>query len=86
MNAIKKTSGLALAIAAAGLIGCATAAETSSSASAELVHCYGVTACKGHNDCKTAENACKGQAECKGHGFAAMTSEACADAGGTEGP
>ncbi len=84
MNAIKKTSGLALAIAAAGLIGCATAA-TSTSSSAELVHCYGVTACKGHNDCKTAENACKGQAACKGHGFAAMTSEACADAGGTEG-
>ena len=85
MNAIKKTSGIALAVAAAGLIGCANTAGTSSSASAELVHCYGVTACKGHNDCKTAENACKGQAACKGHGFAAMTAEQCAAEGGTEG-
>jgi len=81
---MKKTTGLAMAIAAASLVGCASTAETSSS-SAEMVHCYGVTACKGHNDCKTAENACKGQAACKGHGFAAMTEEACADAGGTVG-
>ena len=25
---------------------------------ADLVHCYGVNVCKGHNDCKTANNAC----------------------------
>ena len=84
MNAITKTTGIAMAIAAASLVGCANTAETST-ASAEMVHCYGVTSCKGQNDCKSAENACKGQAVCKGHGFAAMTEEACADAGGTVG-
>ena len=85
MSVMKKTTGLAMAIAAASLVGCANTAETSASASSEMVHCYGVTACKGHNDCKTAENACKGQAACKGHGFAAMTEKECADAGGTVG-
>lgn len=84
MSIMKKTTGLAMAIAAASLVGCASTAETSTS-SVELVHCYGVTACKGHNDCKTAENACKGQAECKGHGFAATSAEACDAAGGTVG-
>ena len=49
------------------------------------VHCYGVTSCKGMNDCKTAENACKGQAVCKGHGFKAMTQAACDAAGGKVG-
>lgn len=85
MSVIKKTTGLAMAIAAASLVGCATTTGTTNSASAEMVHCYGVTSCKGQNDCKTAENACKGQAACKGHGFAAMSAKDCADAGGTEG-
>ena len=49
------------------------------------MHCYGVTSCKGMNDCKTAENACKGQAVCKGHGFKAMTKAACDAAGGKVG-
>jgi hypothetical protein len=39
--------------------------------------------CKGHNDCKTADNACAGHASCKGTGFVAMPSKACADVGGT---
>ncbi|PHS33429.1 MAG: hypothetical protein COA95_00140 [Methylophaga sp.] len=85
MGIMKKTTGLAMAIAAASLVGCAATSTTANTASAEVVHCYGVTACKGHNDCKTAENACKGQAACKGHGFAAMSAEECAAAGGTEG-
>lgn len=54
-------------------------------ASADLVHCYGINQCKGHNDCKTAENACAGQAECKGHGFVATTPKACDDVGGEVG-
>jgi hypothetical protein len=52
---------------------------------ADLVHCYDVNICGGHNDCKTAENACAGKASCKGHGFVAMPAKACADIGGKEG-
>ena len=52
---------------------------------AELEHCYDVNVCKGHNDCKTAENACKGQAVCKGHGFVELSAKACGDVGGTVG-
>ena len=52
---------------------------------AELVHCYGVNKCGGHNDCKTADNACKGQAACKGHGFVALAAKTCNDIGGKVG-
>ena len=85
MGVIKKTSGLALAVAAASLIGCASTAETKSASAESLVHCYGVNKCGGHNDCKSADNACKGQASCKGQGFVAVTEKACADIGGTVG-
>ncbi len=76
-------AGAAIAFAAASLF----AGMTASVASAEeaTVHCYGVTSCKGQNDCKTAENACKGQAVCKGHGFKVMTKAECSAAGGTVG-
>jgi hypothetical protein len=80
-------SGAALAMAMASMSGYATAGETSSApaaGSADLVHCYGVNACKGHNDCKTADNACGGQASCKGTGFVALPSKACGDVGGTK--
>ena len=49
---------------------------------ADLTQCYGVNVCKGHNDCKTAENACKGHAVCKGHGFVNMPASSCSDIGG----
>ena len=84
-----KMTGIALAIAAAGLMaGCAgsQAASTSASAStADMVHCYGVNKCGGHNDCKSADNACAGKASCKGSGFVAMPSKACANIGGKSG-
>lgn len=51
----------------------------------ELTHCYNANVCKGHNDCKTAENACKGQAVCKGHGFVALSAGTCDDIGGKVG-
>lgn len=54
-------------------------------ATAELVHCYGVNICKGHNDCKTATNACAGHASCKGEGFVATTAKSCSDIGGKVG-
>ncbi len=83
MNTLKKTSGLALAIAAASLIGCANQAETKTASAESVAHCYGVNKCKGHNDCKSATNSCKGQASCKGQGFIAMTAKACTNVGGT---
>jgi hypothetical protein len=88
MNSKLKTklTGTALALAAAGLVSCANAGSSSPAAGAattDLVHCYGVNACNGHNDCKTAENACAGHATCKGHGFVAMPSKSCADIGGS---
>jgi hypothetical protein len=83
MSVVKKTSGVALALAAATLMGCAAQSETKVASAEAQVHCAGVNKCAGHNDCKTAENACKGQAACKGHGFLAMSAEACGKVGGT---
>ena len=81
---IKNTAaGAAIAVAAAalfaGMSGSVVAADEAK------VHCYGVTACKGQNDCKTAENSCKGHSVGKGHGFKAMTRAECDAAGGTVG-
>ncbi|MGO4221582.1 hypothetical protein AB4Y64_06965 [Lysobacter sp. TAF61] len=78
-------SGVALALVAAGLAFAAPAAvaKSKSADKVELVHCSGVNACKGHNDCKTADNACKGQGSCKGKGFVAASEKACSDIGGS---
>jgi hypothetical protein len=86
---IPKLTGAALAIAAAGLVGCAgngdhKSASTAAAATTDLVHCYGVNVCGGHNDCKTASNACAGHASCKGTGFVGMPAKACADVGGKQ--
>lgn len=83
MSVITKASGLVLAVAAAGLVGCASQPETKPAGSAELIHCHGVNKCGGHNDCKSANNACAGKASCKGSGFVSITAKACADVGGT---
>lgn len=84
-----KMTGIALAMAAAGLMAsCAGNQPASSSASAgnvDLVQCSGVNACKGHNDCKSAKNACAGKASCKGMGFVATTVKSCGDIGGKSG-
>jgi hypothetical protein len=79
-------SGAAMAVAVAGLAAYASvgaAPANAASGTSDLVHCYGVNVCKGHNDCKTADNACGGHASCKGTGFVAMPSKSCADVGGT---
>lgn len=88
-----KLSGIALAMATAGLVGCATSdsggsgsmasASAVAAGQADLVHCYGVNKCQGHNDCKTSNNNCAGHASCKGDGFVSMPSKACTDIGGT---
>lgn len=77
------TAGAAIALAAASMF--AGLSSTVVVAEEAKVHCYGVTSCKGQNDCKTAENSCKGQAECKGHGFKAMTLAECNAAKGKVG-
>jgi hypothetical protein len=78
-------SGVALALAAAGLAaGCQSTGgtKTASTAKVDLVECHGVNACSGHNDCKTSSNACAGHASCKGTGWLAMPAKACGDVGG----
>ncbi len=82
----QKKTGIALALAAAGMMGASVALVTPSvSVAGSNVHCYGVNICKGHNDCKTAKNACTGKASCKGQGYVKMSAKACADVGGTVG-
>ena len=54
MNIKSAAAGAALAIAAAGMFaGVATQVQAADA----QVHCYGVNACKGQNDCKTKYNA-----------------------------
>ncbi|RVU32544.1 hypothetical protein [Neptunomonas marina] len=81
-------NGAAIALAAAGLAACGATQQTASQASAaadqvEMVHCYGVNQCKGHNDCGGKDNACAGHGSCKGSGFVGMPAKACADVGGS---
>ena len=85
MSLLSKTKGVALALAAASLVGCAGSGAQQSASASDNVHCYGVNKCKGHNDCKTAKNACKGHAACKGQGFISMPKAACDHVGGKVG-
>ena len=82
MTSRRKFAAIAMASAAAALFSVApvTAVQASSDTT---VQCYGVNACKGHNDCKTATNACKGHSSCKGMGFVAMPKHACEAIGGS---
>jgi len=52
---------------------------------ADLTQCYNVNICKGHNDCKTAENACAGHSACKGQGFVNISAKSCENIGGKVG-
>lgn len=89
-NQQRKAVGAAIAMAVAGLVGCATdgasapEAVAASGAKVDMMHCYGANVCKGHNDCKTAANACAGQGSCKGEGFVSTPVGACDDIGGTK--
>ena len=84
MNNSKKAIGVAMAVAAAGMLS-VSSPVFASGASGDKVHCYGVNKCKGHNDCKSASNACKGHASCKGKGFVAVSEKACDHLGGKVG-
>lgn len=72
-------TGIALAFAAAGMMGTATTVTAGSSEA--NVHCYGVNVCKGHNDCKVSSNACKGQNDCKTADNACKGQSDCKTAG-----
>ncbi len=78
-----KTTGIALALAAASLFGAVGPAAAGTSGTSD-VKCYGVNACKGHSSCKTANSECKGMNSCKGQGFVSVQSKAtCDQLGGT---
>ena len=81
MTAIRKTSGLMVAAAAAALFLSGAVTQTASADDAK-VHCTGVNACKGQGSCKGASNACKGQNACKGLGFVEMGKDECTTKGG----
>lgn len=85
MSTRREFSRLAMATAAAAIFSAAPVASVQAGSHAD-VHCYGVNKCKGHNDCKTANNSCKGMASCKGHGFVTMSKKACDDIGGSTTP
>lgn len=91
----QKKTGVALALAAAGMMGASVALVSPSvSAAGSDVHCYGVNVCKGHNDCavkghkckgynecKTAKNDCKGQAKCSTAGNSCAGHASCKGTG-----
>jgi len=81
MNTARKTSGFALAAAAATML--ATAPMGAVHAGADKGKCVGGNSCKGLSDCATATSSCKGQNSCKGQGFLSMTKADCEEAGGT---
>lgn len=91
MLTTRNTVTLAAAAAAIALAAAAQAAPAPAGSSgnalnaSDPVHCYGLHACKGNSDCKTAEHECKGQNACKGHGFKAMKAGECLAKGGTIG-
>ena len=82
MSQMKKTSGVALAMAAAALLSTGFIATPAQAATAK-VHCQGVNGCKGKSECKTADNACKGQNSCKGKGWVSLSKAKCVKKGGT---
>ena len=82
---VTKTSGVALAAAAAALLIGGNIVPSASAQTEEKVKCYGVNACKGHGSCATANNACKGKNACKGQGFLELTKDKCTEKGGKAG-
>src|SRR5262245_17980631 len=73
-----KTTGMALATAAALLFG--SVAVTAAHAEDAKVKCEGANSCKGKSACAGAKNSCQGQNSCKGTGYVMLTKEDCAAA------
>ncbi len=80
----QKTTGIALATAAAAIFAMGGMMATPAFAGMDQVHCVGANSCKGTSECKSAKNECKGLNACKGQGWVVKASaKECADAGGT---
>lgn len=75
--------GASFAATAAIIAVAGVATTTPAIAKGSVVHCYGVNTCKGTSDCKSGAHECKGQNDCKGQGFKALSTKACAKAGGS---
>lgn len=58
--------------------------DTTNTATAEKVECWGVNDCKGTGECGSAKagTSCAGTNECKGKGWISLTQEDCLERGG----
>jgi len=74
-------SGAALATAAAGIFLSGAIAAAAPAAAPVKVRCFGVNACQGKSQCKTAA-AQKGENACQGKGLLFLTEEQCRERGG----
>ncbi|WP_206243834.1 BufA2 family periplasmic bufferin-type metallophore [Novosphingobium terrae] len=84
MTASKSAVSFAAAAALLALSGAATSTPAlAKSSSAMKVECFGVNACKGQSDCKSAGHDCKGMNDCKGQGFKSETAKQCKADGGS---
>jgi hypothetical protein len=81
---MKKSRGLLIASAAAGLVLTgAVAARAEEKAGGSMVHCAGINACKGQGSCAGAGNSCAGKNACKGKGVTDVSSaDECTKKGG----
>ena len=82
MNASKKLSGTAVAVAAAALLATGFSGATVASQEEATVKCSGINGCKGMSACATATNACAGHNSCKGQGWIKTSKEECDKKGG----
>ena len=80
MIAAKKTTGVAIAAAAAAMF---AIAPMSASAGEVAGKCFNVNSCKGSSACATATTSCAGQNSCAGQGWVKRTKTDCESAGGT---
>jgi len=79
MNTAKKTTGVALAAAAAAMF---AIAPMSATAGEKAGKCFNVNSCKGTSACATATTSCAGQNSCAGQGWVKRTKSECEGAGG----
>lgn len=82
MSIAKKTSGIALAAAAAAIFSVAPIASHAASDTDATVKCLGANACKGQSACATASSNCAGLNACKGQGWVKLSAPDCASKGG----
>ena len=81
-DTLKKFSGVAMAIVAAGMFMTANV-STAIADEAAMVHCGGINGCEGQSACKSAKNSCKGQNGCRGEGWQPVkTEKECTEKGG----